>query len=197
MGVIDLDFQSPFGRLDSEFYEILLVRPKICHELEVELSHLHQICLGFSRLVLEMRVIDLDLSGHLAISTQNSKNHHSTSLWYTDLGRPKGVTCPNVVLLVRSSASVQIHPLYHALIRTSFSIRKSRLLDYARWYHKRPVHRQRINVDFASCSWPNNSAHGKITLNEIIYRECCKSSLQTTTFKINPHPSTLVRVSQS
>ena len=39
-----------------------------------------------------MAVIDLDLQGHLTISTQNSKKLHSTSLLCTDLGRPGGDT---------------------------------------------------------------------------------------------------------
>ena len=42
--------------------------------------------------VIENGVIDLDLQGHLAISTQNSRKWHSTSLLYTDLGQPNGVT---------------------------------------------------------------------------------------------------------
>ena len=127
--------------------------------------------LEFSRLVLETGVIDLDLSGHLVISTQDSKKRRPTSLLYTKRH--------NVVLLVRSSAAVQIkyyiHLLYHALICPSFSICKSWLLEYTRWYHKRSVHRQRINVGSASCCWPNNSAHSKATLNKMIDSEWCKS----------------------
>ena len=41
--------------------------------------------LRFSWLVLNMGVIDLDLQGHLAISSQDSKKQHSMSLLYTDL----------------------------------------------------------------------------------------------------------------
>ena len=43
-----------------------------------------------------MGVIGYDLQRHLAISTQNSKKRDSTLLLYTDLGRPRGGTRPNV-----------------------------------------------------------------------------------------------------
>ena len=45
-------------------------------------------------------VIDLDLQGHFLISNQDSKKQHSTSLLYIDLGRPRGITRPNVLLLL-------------------------------------------------------------------------------------------------
>ena len=62
--------------------------------------NMHRICIaGFSRPVLKMGVIDLDLQSHLAISTQSSKKRRSTSLLHTDLGQPKDVIRPNVSLL--------------------------------------------------------------------------------------------------
>ena len=45
-----------------------------------------------------MGAIDLDLQGHLAISTQNSKKLHSTLLLYTDLGRQGVLRVPDVLL---------------------------------------------------------------------------------------------------
>ena len=39
---------------------------------------------------IEKRVIGIDLQGHMAISTQNIKKQRSTSLLFTDLGRPRG-----------------------------------------------------------------------------------------------------------
>ena len=40
---------------------------------ELELQNLHKICiLGFSQLILKMGVIDLELQGPLAISTQET-----------------------------------------------------------------------------------------------------------------------------
>ena len=70
-----------------------------CNEFEIKPTNLRQISiLGFSRLVLKMRVIDHDLQGDLAISTQNSKKRHSTLLLHTDQGRSRGVTRPNVLL---------------------------------------------------------------------------------------------------
>ena len=48
---------------------------------------------------IEMGVIDLGLQGYLAISTQNFKKRYSTSLLYSDLGRPKGVTRPKLALV--------------------------------------------------------------------------------------------------
>ena len=45
-----------------------------------------------------MGVIDLDPQDHLAISTKNFKKMRSTSLLYTDLGRPMDVTRPNMLL---------------------------------------------------------------------------------------------------
>ena len=55
-----------------------------------ESPHLHQTCiLGYSWLVLKMGVIDVDIEGHL---TQNCAR-------MTDLGQPRGVTCPKVGLV--------------------------------------------------------------------------------------------------
>ena len=48
---------------------------------------------------IKMRVIDLYLQDHLAISTQKSRKPHSISLLYTNLGRPRGATSLNVLLL--------------------------------------------------------------------------------------------------
>ena len=44
-----------------------------CNGFELESPNVHKICiLGFSQLILIMGVIDLDLQGHLAISTQET-----------------------------------------------------------------------------------------------------------------------------
>ena len=65
---------------------------------ELESPNLHQICiLKFSQLVLKMGVIDIDLQGHLAIIS--TKETTFDMLFYTDLGRPKGVTCPKRALV--------------------------------------------------------------------------------------------------
>ena len=65
-----------------------------CSGFELESSHLHQICLlGFSQLILKIGVIDLDLQSHF------DKKWHSTPLLCTDLGWPRGVTRPNMLLL--------------------------------------------------------------------------------------------------
>ena len=45
-----------------------------------------------------MGVIGLDLQDHLTILTKNSEKMPSMSLLYTDLGRPRSVTRPNVFL---------------------------------------------------------------------------------------------------
>ena len=45
-------------------------------------------------MILKVGVIDHDLQGHLAIWTQNSKKQHSSSLFYTNLGRPRGIAHP-------------------------------------------------------------------------------------------------------
>ena len=56
-------------------------------EFQLKAPNLNQICiLGFSQLALKMGVIDLDLQGHLAISTPNSTKRHSASLLYVGLG---------------------------------------------------------------------------------------------------------------
>ena len=47
-----------------------------------------------------MGVIAFDLQGYLAISTQNSSERCSMSLLYTDLGLPRGVTRPSVLLIL-------------------------------------------------------------------------------------------------
>ena len=45
-----------------------------------------------------MGVIDIGLQVHLAILTQNFKKQPATMPLYTDLGQPRGVTSPNVLL---------------------------------------------------------------------------------------------------
>ena len=73
MEVIDLELQGHFGHFDSELYEIWLVRAITRHRLGLESPNLHQTCiLGYSRLLLKMEIIDLDLQGHLAISTHKT-----------------------------------------------------------------------------------------------------------------------------
>ena len=96
----DLDLQGQFYYFNSKFWEIQSVHAITRNGLKLESSKLHhQICiLGFSQLVLKMGVIDLDLQGHLAILIQNSRKQYSTFLLYTDLGQPRGVTRPNVLL---------------------------------------------------------------------------------------------------
>ena len=46
----------------------------------------------------DTEVINLDLQGHTAIS--NPRNGISTLLLYTDLGRPRGITCRKVLLSI-------------------------------------------------------------------------------------------------
>ena len=71
MEVIDIDQQAHFGQFDLEFKEIWVVRAITFNGFELESPNLHQICIiGFSQLVLNMGVIDFDLQGLLALSTQ-------------------------------------------------------------------------------------------------------------------------------
>ena len=73
MGVIDLDLQGHFGHFDKEFLEMWLVFVTTYNGFELESPNLHQICiLGFSRLVLKMEVIDIDLQGLAIVSTQET-----------------------------------------------------------------------------------------------------------------------------
>ena len=54
--------------------------------------------------MLNTGVIDRDLQGHLAISSQDSTKRCSTLPLYTDLGRPRGfVTRSNVLFLIIQS----------------------------------------------------------------------------------------------
>ena len=97
---IDLD-QGYFGHFNSEFLGVWLGHAITCNGFELESPNLQWICiLRFYWLVLNTGVIDLDLQGHLAISSQDSKKQHSPSLFYTDLGQPRGVTRPNILLLI-------------------------------------------------------------------------------------------------
>ena len=76
----------------------------ILYGFQIESPNLRQICiLGFSLLVLKMGVIYPDLQGHLAISTQNSRKRRSTSLLFTDLDQPGGVSGPKRPLVTRCS----------------------------------------------------------------------------------------------
>ena len=73
MEIIDLDHIGHFGHFDSEFEEFRFVCAITFNRFELELPKLHQICiLGFSQLVLKMGGIELDLQGHLAISTHKT-----------------------------------------------------------------------------------------------------------------------------
>ena len=65
MEVIDLDFQGHFGHFNVELCEIRLVRTITRQRFGLESTNLHQACImGYSQLVLKMKVIDLDLQGH-------------------------------------------------------------------------------------------------------------------------------------
>ena len=87
--VCDLDLQGILAILTRNSKKFWLVSAITCDGFELESPNLPQICiLGFSGLILKMGFIDLDLQGHLAMSTQNSKKRHSSSLSSTDLGRP-------------------------------------------------------------------------------------------------------------
>ena len=59
-----------------------------------------------------MGIIDLDLQGHLAIRLRIPGNlvwWHSAMLLDTDLGQPRGVTCPNIGLIIGMSDAGMIH----------------------------------------------------------------------------------------
>ena len=78
-----------FWPFDSEFSEIWFVQAISWNRFELESSNLHQVCiLRFSWLAWNTGVLDLDLQGNLAISNQDYKKWCSTSLLYTELGRP-------------------------------------------------------------------------------------------------------------
>ena len=63
--VIDIDLQGHFGHFDLEFMEIWLVHAMTCNGFELQSPNLHQTCiLGYSQLVLNLEVIDLDLQGN-------------------------------------------------------------------------------------------------------------------------------------
>ena len=82
MEVIDLDLQGNFGCFDSELLEFGLARTVTFYGFELESLNLHQICiLGFSQLVLNMGGIDLDLQGHLAISTHKTAFNVALEHW--------------------------------------------------------------------------------------------------------------------
>ena len=91
---LTFDLQDYFGQFYLELQEIWLDHAITCNIFELESPNLHQKCiLEFSKLVLKMWVvIDQNLHGHLAISTQNSKKPLSTLLLCTDLGQARGVT---------------------------------------------------------------------------------------------------------
>ena len=66
MRVIDLELQGHFGYFDLEFYEIWFVQSINLHRFELDSPNLHQTCiLGYSGLVLKIRVIDLDFQGRI------------------------------------------------------------------------------------------------------------------------------------
>ena len=59
-------------KFSKDVRKIYFVRTITRHKFELESPSLHQTCImGYSRLVLKMKVIDLDI---LAILTQNSRN---------------------------------------------------------------------------------------------------------------------------
>ena len=65
MEVIDLDLQGRFGHFDLKFLGIRLVCMITCPKFKLESPNLHQtFILGYSQLVLNIEVIDLDLQVH-------------------------------------------------------------------------------------------------------------------------------------
>ena len=98
IGVIDLYLQSHFGISTQSCGNVVCSRNNL-KWFELESSHLHQICvLRFPWQVYHTGIINRDLQGHLAILNQVSMKWRSTSLLYTDQGRPRGITRPNVLL---------------------------------------------------------------------------------------------------
>ena len=60
-----------------------------------------------------MGVIELDLQGHLAILTPNSKKWRLTLLLYTaDLGRPTGVKRPKRAPVLQDWKNPRVTPIY-------------------------------------------------------------------------------------
>ena len=109
----NLDLQ---GHFDSELLEFWLVRAITCNGFQLQSPNLNQMCiLSFFQLVWKMGAIDLDLQGHLAISIKNSRIWHLMSLLYTDLGWPRCVTLPNVLVSIpEANFCEQISPLTHS-----------------------------------------------------------------------------------
>ena len=69
MKVIDLELQGHFGHFDWEFLEFGLVHAITRHKFGLESPNLHQTCtLEYSRRVLKIEVIDLDLQGHFVLT---------------------------------------------------------------------------------------------------------------------------------
>ena len=92
MEFIDLNLQAYFGHLKSEFLGNSTCPRDRCYCIRTTLTNfarnMHPV---ISTSGVKMGVFDFDFQCHLAISTQNSRKRHSTSLLYTDLGRSRDV----------------------------------------------------------------------------------------------------------
>ena len=99
MEATDLDLQGHFGHFDLEVQGIWLVRMLTYNGYELGSPNLNQKCiLGFSQQVLKMGVIDLDLQGHLAISTKKNAIQRRFCTW---IEAGQGVLdVPNVLLFI-------------------------------------------------------------------------------------------------
>ena len=78
----------------------------------MDLGYNRQMCTQYTSgdsldcMVLSTGVIDLDLQGNLVILSQDSKKRRLTPLLYTDLGRPRDVKRPNVLLVIHKNALI-------------------------------------------------------------------------------------------
>ena len=102
-------FADVFWENDSLTLDIYILK-STCNEFELESPILLRIRIfRFPQLVSKMGVIDLDRHGYLAISKQNSKKWRSTSVLYTDLCWPSGVTCLNLILSFQCKQRLRLH----------------------------------------------------------------------------------------
>ena len=97
-------------------------------------------------------IFDVDLHGHLAILTQNFKRQCSTLLLYTDLGWPRGITRPNVLLssllptLVQFMIIQVMHYLRYDIWMKSWKKVPSRLNMFSLNYARSSAHINLFNI---------------------------------------------------
>ena len=125
---------------------------------------------------IKMEVVDLDLQDHLAFSTQ--KKQHSTSLFYADLGRPRGVTHSKRALVHKPNRCSLIDNYFRQKIPCSIRkltadfLSKSEVFSRFSWLLNFGAKMEELPLSVPQILWSQKRVVVQIQLLNILVTEC-------------------------